>query len=133
MEKPSEGVDYSSKGQPNMTDISAASELIQETFPVRSGRNVKAAIGQAFARLKKWEATLPRAVVDERPRVWTERRVRSLWFREAKRIDHYEMQDLAAIAVEEAKLERQRLKARQERLAAIIAATRTGSDREFHQ
>lgn len=133
MEKRATSVERSSKGQINMTDISAASELIQETFPVRTGRNVKAAIGQAFDRLKKWEATLPRDVIEERPRKWTERRVRSLWFREARRVDHYEMQDLAAVAVEEAKRERQRLQARQERLAAIIAATRSGADREFHQ
>ena len=118
--------DDSSKGQRQMTDTSFASELMQDTFPIRAGRNVKAAIGDAFSALKQRERQLPRDVLRERPRQWTERRVRALWNREARRVDHYEIQDLTAIAVEEARIERQRLKAREERLVALLAAADQG-------
>lgn len=118
--------DDSSKGQHQMTDTMYASELMQDTFPIRSGRNVKSAIGDAFDALKRRERNLPKDVLRERPRQWTERRVRALWNREARRVDHYEIQDLTAVAVEEARIERQRLKAREERLAAILAAAEAG-------
>src|SRR5690606_33239863 len=96
----------------------------------RAGRNAKAAIGEAFEALKRRERQLPRDVLRERPRQWTERRVRALWHREARRVDHYEIQDLTAVAVEEARIERQRLKAREERLTAILAAAQEGENRE---
>lgn len=105
-----------------MTDAHFASELIKETYPTSAVRNVQAAIGDAFEALKRRERKLPAEVLRERNRKWTERRVRALWFREARRVDHYEIQDLTAIAVEEARIERQRLKAREERLTAILAA-----------
>ena len=105
-----------------MTDAHFAADLIQETYPIRAGRNVKAAIGDAFTALKQRERQLPKDVLRERPRQWTERRVRALWNREARRVDHYEIQDLTAVAVEEARIERQRLKAREERLVAILTA-----------
>ena len=124
--KPSSGLEHPSKGQHQMTDTIFASELMQDSFPVHPGRNVKAAIGAAFEALKRRERALPTHVLRDRPRQWTERRVRSLWFREARRVDHYEIQDLTAIAVEEARLERQRLKAREERLVAILAAAEAG-------
>lgn len=123
---PAKSLDHSSKGQRQMTDTGFAAELMQETFPVRPGRNVKAAIGDAFDALKRRERQLPTDVLRERPRQWTERRVRALWNREARRVDHYEIQDLTAIAVEEARVERQRLKAREERLTAILTAADQG-------
>ncbi len=123
---PATRLDHSAKGQHQMTDTAFASELMQETFPIRAGRNVKAAIGDAFSALKQRERQLPRAVLRERPRQWTERRVRALWNREARRVDHYEIQDLTAVAVEEARIERLRLRAREERLAAILAAADQG-------
>lgn len=122
------GLDHPSKGQHEMTDAMFASELMQETFPVRSGRNVKAAIGDAFDALKRRERQLPQSVLRDRPRQWTERRVRALWHREARRVDHYEIQDLTAVAVEEARIERQRLKAREDHLAAFLAAYEAGED-----
>jgi len=109
-----------------MTDTIYASELIQDTYPIRAGRNVKAAIGDAFEALKKRERALPKEVLRDRHRQWTERRVKALWFREARRVDHYEIQDLTAIAVEEARIERQRLKAREQRLTAFLAAADKG-------
>lgn len=126
MEKSSKDVDVLSKAQLTMTDAHYASELIQDTYPVRAGRNAKAAIGEAFSALKRRERQLPQEVLRERPRQWTERRVRALWNREARRVDHYEIQDLTAVAVEEARIERQRLKAREERLTAILAASDQG-------
>lgn len=117
-----------------MTDATQASELLQETFPIRAGRNVKAAIGEAYAALKRRERNLPADVLQERQREWTERRVKALWGgKEARRVDHYEIQDLAAIAVEEAKIERQRQQARQYRLEAIIASASAGYHREMDQ
>ncbi|HEV7345495.1 MAG TPA: hypothetical protein VGN60_07665 [Devosia sp.] len=105
-----------------MTDVQFAADLMQEAFPVRTGRNVTTAIGEIFEALKRHERALPVDVVRDRSRQWTERRVRALWKHEARRVDHYEIQDLTAVAVEEARRERQHLKARQERLAALIAA-----------
>ncbi len=126
METHSNIVDFSSKGQGAMTDVQFASEFIQEIYPVSASRKVAGAIGEAFDALKKRENQLPAGVVRDRPRRWTERRVRALWFKEARRIDHYEIQDLTAIAVEEARRERQHLKAREERLVAILAAADQG-------
>jgi hypothetical protein len=104
-----------------MTDASFAQELLQEAFPIRAGRNVKAAIGEAFAALQRHERRLAPAVRNARERQWTERRVKSIWCREARRIDHYEIEDLTAIAIEEARIELARSKARQQRLAALLA------------
>lgn len=130
---PSKSLDDSSKGQAPMTDTSVASDLLQETFPISADRpKVKAAIGSAFAALKALERKLPKEVLSERHRLWTERRVKALWTKEARRVDHYEIQDLAAVAVEEARLERQRLQARQDRLAALIAASDAGETSEVH-
>ena len=114
-------VDFSSKGSSAMTDVQFASEFIQEIYPITATRKVAGAIGEAFEALKRREQDLPEQVLMARPRKWTERRVRALWFKEARRVDHYEIQDLTAVAVEEARRERQHLKARQERLTALIA------------
>lgn len=116
-----------------MTDAATAQELIQDAFPVRGGRNIKASIGDAFDALRRHERSLPRAVLSDRPRQWTERRVKALWHREARRVDHYEIQDLTAVAVEEARNERQRLRAREARLAAFLAAHRAGDDQQVDQ
>jgi hypothetical protein len=128
LERSSTSVEKLSKAEGGMTDAHFAAELIQDAYPIRAGRNAKAAIGEAFAALKRRERQLPVEILRERPRQWTERRVRAVWNREAKRIDHYEIQDLTAIAVEEARIERQRLKAREERLVAILAAAQEGKD-----
>lgn len=111
----------SAKAVPHMTDAHFAAGMMQEAFPVRTGRNVTSAIGEIFVALKRRERQLPTEVLRERPRQWTERRVKALWKHEARRVDHYEIQDLTAIAVEEARRERQHLKAREERLVAILA------------
>lgn len=129
MEKLSKDVDNSAKQEGAVTDTHFAAELIQDTYPIRAGRNAKAAIGEAFEALKRRERRLSTDVLRERPRQWTERRVRALWNREARRVDHYEIQDLTAVAVEEARIERQRLKAREERLAALLAAAEEGENR----
>lgn len=126
MEIYSSVVDFSSKGRAVMTDVQFASEFIQETYPVTATRKVAGAIGAAFEALRRRERALPEHVRRERPRQWTERRVRALWFKEARRIDHYEIQDLTAVAVEEARRERQHLKAREERLVALLATADAG-------
>jgi hypothetical protein len=117
-----ESLDEPSKAEAIVIDDGIyAQELLQESFPVRAGRNVKAAIGEAFEALKRRERALPKTIIQGRERSWTERRVKAIWGREARRIDHYEIQDLTAVAVEEARRELQRSKARQERLAALLA------------
>ena len=126
MEIVPKNVGSSPKDQPEMTDADTAIQLIDETFIGASGRDVRQALGAAFDALKRHERQLPKEVLADRQRQWTERRVRALWNREAKRVDHYEIQDLTAIAVEEARIERQRLKAREERLAAFLAAHQEG-------
>lgn len=117
------------KAEAIVMDGTFAQELLQEAYPVRAGRNAKAAIGEAFEALKRRERSLPSSIIQERERQWTERRVRSLWERTARRVDHYEIQDLTAVAVEEARLERQRLRVREARLEAIIAS----ADKSRHQ
>lgn len=116
-----------------ISDATAARDLIETGFPVRPGRNLKAALGDCFAALARLEASLPREARAERPRHWTQRRVEAIWGREARRIDHYEIQDLTAVAVEEARHERRRLQAREERLAAFIAAHRAGDGEPLDQ
>lgn len=135
MDESSKAVAVPSKSlEPPVTDTTIAQNIVQEAFPVTANRNIKAAIGDAFEALKRRERTLPADVLRRRPRQWTERRVRSLWHREARRIDHYEINDLAAVAVEEARIERQRVRARAARLEALLAsamasASGAGSER----
>lgn len=109
-------------------DVTYAKNLLQETFAYRG---VKVAIGDAYSALLRRERALPKDVLEQRPRKWTERRVRALWSgREAKRVDHYEIEDLTAIAVEEARVERQLLRAREARLEALLASAVEGEHRE---
>lgn len=121
MKPSSEISDVSSKKERAMTDAYIAQEMIQEAFPLRAGRNIKAAIGEAFEALKRRERSLPKEARNGRPRQWTERRVRSIWHREARRIDHYEIEDLTAVAIEEARVELRRSKERAARLEAMLA------------
>ncbi len=121
MGKTAKSLAKSAKAGRIMTDVHMAAGIMQDAFPVGPGRNVGTAIGEIFDALKAHERSLPIEVLRERSRQWTERRVRALWKHEARRVDHYEIQDLTAIAVEEARRERQHLKARQERLTALIA------------
>lgn len=104
-----------SSKEDDVTDASLARELLHEGFPIRAGRNVKAAVGDAFTALRRRERELRR---DEK---WTERRVRAIWNSEARRIEHCEIEDLRAVARREVTLEYQRSKARQARLAALLA------------
>lgn len=116
--------------EPAVTDTTIAQGIVQNAFPVRSGRNIKAAIGEAFNALKRHERALPVETLRARKRQWTERRVKALWHREARRVDHYEIEDLTAVAVEEARLERQRSRARDARLEALIASSMASKHRE---
>jgi hypothetical protein len=61
----------------------------------------------------------------------TPRRVRAIYNDEAKRVEWYEMQALLRIEeIEEARVERQKLKARSHRLATLIAADAETLDSE---
>lgn len=116
-----------------LTDTTIAQGIVQNAFPVRSGRNIKAAIGDAFEALRRRERALPVETLRARPRQWTERRVKALWHQEARRVDHYEIEDLTAVAVEEARIERQRLRAREARLEALLASAVASDHREDDQ
>lgn len=111
-----------------MTDVSMAQALVQETWPERAGRPVKACIAMIFDAVKRVERQHPPAVLRERPRQWTERRVRSIWNGEARRIDNYEMGDLERAAAQEAKSEFRTSIQRAARMAAFLSA----QDEAFH-
>lgn len=111
-----------------MSDVTMAQHLIQETWPERAGRPVKTCIALIFDAVKRVERTLPKPLLDGRPRQWTERRVRSIWNGEARRIDSYEMSDLERAAAEEAANEFNTSIRRAARMAAFLATT----DADFH-
>jgi len=111
-----------------MSDVTMAQHLVQETWPERAGRPVKTCIAMIFDALRRVERKLPEPVLRERPRQWTERRVRSIWNGEARRIDSYEMSDLERAAAEEAKSEFRTSINRAARMAAFLAA----QDQDFH-
>lgn len=111
-----------------MTDVAMAQHLVQETWPERAGRPVKVCIALIYEAVKRVERKQPVAVLRDRPRQWTERRVRSIWNAEARRIDNYEMADLERAAAEEAKHEFHTSVRRAARMAAFLAA----QDEGFH-
>lgn len=116
----------------DMTDTAIALGLIDEVWPLDTTPRKKV-IGFAFEAVKRFERSLSKPILDGRPRVWTERRVRAIVDGEARRIDNYEIQDLTAVAIEEARLERQRLRAREVRLEAFLASALASPDQQIHQ
>lgn len=111
-----------------MSDVSMAQNLLHETWPDSAGRPVKTCIGMIFDALMRVERKLPADIRRQRPRAWTERRVRSIWNAEARRIDNYEMIDLEKAALEQARHEYRTSIERASRLAAFLAV----SDEDFH-
>lgn len=111
-----------------MSDVAMAQHLLQETWPERAGRPVKSCIALIFDAVKRVERSLPKPMLDERPRQWTARRVRSIWNGEARRIDSYEMNDLEKAAAEEAANEFDISIRRAARMAAFLAS----QDADFH-
>ncbi|MDF3208423.1 MULTISPECIES: hypothetical protein [unclassified Mesorhizobium] len=105
-----------------MSDVATASSLVQNTWQVRQGRNAKSCIGAAFEAVKRIERRLPIDVLRDRPRQWTERRVQTIWKKQARRIDNYEMLDLEQAALEAARGEFDASIKRAARLAAFISA-----------
>lgn len=120
-------LDRSPKGS-EMHDVTMARTLLQETWPERAGRPVKVCIALIFEAVKRVERALPDALLRERPRQWTERRVRAIWAGEARRIDAYEMSDLERAAAEEAANEFTASIRRAARMAQFLAA----QDADFH-
>lgn len=121
-------METSPKGS-EMSDVTMARSLVQETWPERPGRPIKSCIAAIFDALKRVERGLPREVARERPRAWTERRVRAIWHGEARRIDNYEMADLERAAVEEARHAYRESIERAARLAAFLEH----QDEDFHE
>lgn len=113
-----------------MTDVAVAQALVQNTWQVRPGRNAKGCLGAIYDAVRRVERRLPREALRDRPRQWTERRVKAIWKAEARRIDNYEMADLEQAALEAARNEFQDSIKRAERLAAFISSyekTETGA------
>ncbi|TJW14367.1 MAG: hypothetical protein E5W82_10335 [Mesorhizobium sp.] len=105
-----------------MTDVAVAQALVQNTWQVRPGRNAKVCLGSIYDAVKRVERRLPREALRDRPRQWTERRVKAIWKAEARRIDNYEMADLEQAALEAARGEFDESLKRAGRLAAFISA-----------
>lgn len=101
-----------------MSDTAIALGLIDEVWPLKTTPR-KIVIGAAFNAVKQIERGVRKHV--ERPRAWTERRIRSIVDGEARRIDNYEIDDLTAMVIQEARIEIARSKARAARLEAFIA------------
>lgn len=110
------------------TDTAKARAIIDDVFDIeRTGRS--RVISLVYDAVKRVERGMDRASLALRPRQWTERRVRSIVDREAVRIDHYEIDDLTKVRIEEAKRELDRSRARAARMAAFLAA----QDEDFHR
>lgn len=111
------------------SDAAQAYSLIDDIFgPIREIGRVRV-IRTAFEALTKRERRLGAHVLRERPRQWTERRVRSIVDHEARRIDAFEIDDLRQIQIEEARNALAQSRARASNLAAFLAAI----DPDFHE
>lgn len=100
-------------------DVLKAYDIIDDVFDIeRTGRSI--VIGLAIAALKRVERALAPDVMRARERTWTERRVRSIVDKEARRIDAYEIDNLNRMALAEARLEFNRSSARAAQLAAFL-------------
>jgi hypothetical protein len=120
-------LDRSPKGS-KMSDVTTAQTFLHEQWPEQAGRPVKSCIWEIFNALRRVERQLPSDAMRQRPRQWTERRVRSIWHGEARRLDHYEMTDLEIAASGEA---RNVFKQSIERAARMAAFLET-ADPDFH-
>jgi hypothetical protein len=110
-----------------MHDVAVARGIIDDTFGLTAGRR-SVVIGLTIAALKRVERALDPAVLRQRGRQWTERRVRSIVDLEARRIDAYEISDLEQVKISEARHEFSRSRDRAARMAAFLAA----QDPDFH-
>lgn len=116
-----------------MSDVAVARSLLHETWPRRAGRPAKVCVGEILKALQRVERGLDREALRERPRQWTERRVKAIWKAEARRIDNYEMADLEKAALEAAREEYRASLERSERLARFISACEAPHRREVAQ
>lgn len=106
-----------------MSDIARAQRLVLSVWEPRVGLPAKARIGQIFEALKRVERGLDTEEFRDRPRQWTERRVRSIWEGSARRVDAFEMVDLEKAALEAARAEYQESLQRSKRLEVFIASS----------
>lgn len=105
-----------------MSDVARAQAFVLSVWEPRRGLPAKTRIGQIFDLLKRVERRLDTEELRDRPRQWTERRVRSIWEGKAKRIDAYEMEDLETAALEAARAEYKESLERSKRLAAFLSS-----------
>ena len=114
-------VEKQTKGA-EMSDVALAADLIRDVAGERGhSEPVKVLLERAYERLSKHSAQ------------WTRRRVRALWAREAARIEHREIREMAAAIAEQERLrdareEHRRYVARLARMEALLVTT----DEAFH-
>lgn len=112
-----------------MHDVAVARGIIDDTFDLETPGRRSIVIGLTIAALKRVERALDPAVLRERGRQWTERRVRSIVDLEARRIDAYEISDLEQVKIAEARHELSKSRDRAARMAAFLAT----QDPDFHR
>lgn len=118
----------SPKDAESMSDVALARSIIDDAFGPINEVGRSRVIVATYEAVKRIERRIDKAVLALRPRVWTERRVRSIVDNEAVRIDHYEIDDLTRARIEEARLELVRSRERAARMAAFL----TAQDEGFH-
>lgn len=102
-----------------MSDAVLAKSIIADAFDLHPG-NRSVVIGRAFNAVKAVEKQLPKEVLRDRHRQWTERRIRSIVDEEVRRVDHYEIDDLTKAAIHEARIALKRSAERATRLEAFL-------------
>lgn len=116
--KPDDLERYSKRGR-KMSDVFCAQGMIREAFPKDLYGGYKAAVYAAY-----------RYISPKVSKRFTERRARAIWDGEARRIDMEEADALRAALLEEAKNEKQRLRARLASLDEKIAAAEAIAHRQ---
>jgi BMFP domain-containing protein YqiC len=119
LETQAQSLEKNSKGNRKMSDAVFAQGLIREAFPKELYGGYKAAVYAAYRYMS------PR--VSKR---FTERRARAIWDGEARRIDMEEADVLRSALIEEARNEKQRLRARLASLDEKIAAAEAVAHRQ---
>lgn len=103
-----------------MSDAVYAKSIIEEVWPpeLYSRGSI---ITLAYDAIKAVERSLGGAVVRERKRVWTERRIRSIVDDELPKLERYEVLDLEKMAVKEGRHAYRKSIQRASRIAAFLS------------
>lgn len=103
-----------------MSDAVYAKSIIEEVWPPEFYSR-GSIITLAYDAIKAVERSLGGAVLRERKRVWTERRIRSIVDDEMPKMERYEVLDLEKMAVKEGRHAYRKSIQRASRMAAFLA------------